>query len=98
MIESAHVGVGIMGKEGNQAANFADFAINQFKDLRCLMFWHGSNFLCKFTTFVNLNVSKTTIFGLSSVFYNAFAMYSAVNYVSDIMFATYPSNCTQIGY
>jgi P-type E1-E2 ATPase len=28
MIESAHVGVGIMGKEGNQAASFADFAVN----------------------------------------------------------------------
>jgi len=28
MIESAHVGIGIMGKEGNQAASFADFAIN----------------------------------------------------------------------
>jgi P-type E1-E2 ATPase len=28
MIESAHVGVGIMGKEGNQAASFSDFAVN----------------------------------------------------------------------
>jgi phospholipid-translocating ATPase len=28
MIESAHVGIGIMGKEGNQAASFADFAVN----------------------------------------------------------------------
>jgi magnesium-transporting ATPase (P-type) len=28
MIESAHVGVGIMGKEGNQAASFSDFAVH----------------------------------------------------------------------
>lgn len=28
MIESAHVGIGIMGKEGNQAASFADFAVH----------------------------------------------------------------------
>jgi len=28
MIEKAHVGIGIMGKEGNQAASFSDFAIN----------------------------------------------------------------------
>ncbi len=27
MIQQAHVGVGIMGKEGNQASAFADFAI-----------------------------------------------------------------------
>jgi phospholipid-translocating ATPase len=28
MIQRAHLGVGIMGKEGNQASQFADFAIN----------------------------------------------------------------------
>jgi P-type E1-E2 ATPase len=49
MIESAHVGIGIMGKEGNQAASFSDFAINQFSDLRRLMFWHGSNWVYKIT-------------------------------------------------
>jgi len=42
MIQRAHVGVGIMGKEGNQASQFADFAIAEFQHLRRLMFWHGS--------------------------------------------------------
>jgi P-type E1-E2 ATPase len=27
MIQRAHVGIGIMGKEGNQAAQFADFSV-----------------------------------------------------------------------
>ena len=30
MIQSAHVGVGIYGKEGNQAASFSDYAIPNF--------------------------------------------------------------------
>ena len=27
MIQSAHIGIGIYGKEGNQAASFADYAL-----------------------------------------------------------------------
>ena len=34
MIQEAHVGIGIIGKEGKQAANCSDFAIHQFKDLK----------------------------------------------------------------
>jgi phospholipid-transporting ATPase len=41
MIREAHVGIGIYGKEGHQAANNADFAISQFKFLRRLLLIHG---------------------------------------------------------
>ena len=41
MILQAHVGVGILGKEGQQAARSADYAIGQFKFLKPLMFIHG---------------------------------------------------------
>ena len=41
MIQAADVGVGIVGKEGKQAALAADFSINEFKDLKTLLFWHG---------------------------------------------------------
>lgn len=34
MIQEAHIGIGIFGREGKQAANSADFAINRFKDLK----------------------------------------------------------------
>lgn len=44
MIQKAHIGIGIMGKEGNQAAQFADFAVPEFQHLRRLMFWHGGPF------------------------------------------------------
>ncbi len=33
-----------MGKEGNQASSFADYAVPRFKDLRRALFWHGSSF------------------------------------------------------
>lgn len=41
MIKKAHVGIGIDGKEGPQAANSADFAIAKFRYLKRLMFVHG---------------------------------------------------------
>jgi magnesium-transporting ATPase (P-type) len=41
MIQSAHVGVGIAGKEGLQASRASDFSIAQFRFLRRLMFVHG---------------------------------------------------------
>jgi phospholipid-transporting ATPase len=41
MIQAAHVGVGISGQEGLQAARAADFAIGQFRFLRKLLLVHG---------------------------------------------------------
>lgn len=43
MIQVANVGVGIFGKEGNQAALAADFTINKFSYLCKLLFFHGRN-------------------------------------------------------
>jgi phospholipid-transporting ATPase len=41
MIQAAHIGVGISGQEGLQAARSADFAIAQFRFLRKLLLVHG---------------------------------------------------------
>lgn len=43
MITEANVGVGIVGKEGNQASLAADFSINKFCHVADLLFWHGRN-------------------------------------------------------
>lgn len=42
MIQAAHIGVGISGVEGLQAARSADVAISQFRFLRKLLLVHGS--------------------------------------------------------
>lgn len=41
MIQSAHVGVGISGEEGLQAARSSDYAIAQFRFLKKLLLVHG---------------------------------------------------------
>ena len=41
MIQTAHVGVGIAGAEGVQAANASDFSIGRFRFLQRLLLVHG---------------------------------------------------------
>mmetsp|Transcript_30797 Transcript_30797/g.28025 ORF Transcript_30797/g.28025 Transcript_30797/m.28025 type:complete len:260 (-) Transcript_30797:390-1169(-) len=41
MIQSADVGIGIVGKEGKQASLASDFSINEFQYLKTLILWHG---------------------------------------------------------
>lgn len=43
MIQSADVGVGIVGKEGKQAALAADYSVLKFKYIKPLLLWHGRN-------------------------------------------------------
>ncbi|EAA32083.3 hypothetical protein GE21DRAFT_7165 [Neurospora crassa] len=41
MIQASHVGIGISGREGLQAARISDFSISQFRFLQRLLFVHG---------------------------------------------------------
>jgi len=47
MIINAHIGVGILSKEGNAAAAFGDYAMPDFQCLRRLLFWHGRPFMIR---------------------------------------------------
>ena len=41
MIQAADLGIGIVGKEGKQAALASDFSIDEFMYLKHLVLWHG---------------------------------------------------------
>jgi phospholipid-transporting ATPase len=41
MICAAHVGVGIRGVEGQQAARASDYSFGEFKLLKRLLYYHG---------------------------------------------------------
>jgi phospholipid-translocating ATPase len=43
MIQLASIGIGIVGKEGNQAALASDVSMKEFKHLKSLLLWHGRN-------------------------------------------------------
>jgi len=52
MLLEAHLGIGIIGKEGMQAAQNSDFAIHEFKHLWNLLFDHGRSIYKRTSTFV----------------------------------------------
>jgi len=75
MILKAHVGVGILGREGQQAARSSDFAIGQFKFLKNLLFVHGreayrkNSYLVLYSFYKNfLYVTTQYWFGFYSAF------------------------------
>ena len=77
MIQAAHVGVGISGVEGLQAARSADVAIGQFRFLRKLLLVHGA--------WSYQRVSKVILYS----FYKNIALYMTQFWVSQILLSTY---------
>jgi phospholipid-transporting ATPase len=78
MIMKAHIGVGIMGKEGNQAAAYADYALPEFRSLRRLIFWHGRNFGNRVCDYICSNIFKNMAFSNMLWVYNCWAGYSGL--------------------
>ena len=73
MITAAHIGIGISGLEGQQAARASDYSIGQFKFLKNLMFCHGREayrrnaYMISFTFYKNvLYVIPIFTFGILS--------------------------------
>lgn len=78
-----------MGKEGNQASAFADYAIPRFKDLRRLLFLHGTSAVTKLTYGVLWSIFKSTIFGTSVWFFNFWNGLSGHHTVDDLLWGMY---------
>lgn len=79
MIQEAHVGIGIAGKEGLQAARISDYSIAQFRFLLKLLLVHGRwNYVrvCKYTlgTFW-----KETLFYLTTALYQRWNGYTGTS-------------------
>ena len=76
MIQTAHIGVGIHGKEGTQAARAADYAIREFRDLYRLIFVHGRHNLLRNSTLVKFSLFRSVTFFLSEFVYAFFCGFS----------------------
>ncbi|KAA6364482.1 MAG: putative P-type ATPase, partial [Streblomastix strix] len=58
MIQSAHIGVGIEGKEGKQASMAADFVIVKFSHLKRLLLWHGHHSLRRISLVILFSIQR----------------------------------------
>ncbi|ODV89748.1 hypothetical protein CANCADRAFT_58598 [Tortispora caseinolytica NRRL Y-17796] len=71
MIQAAHVGVGIVGKEGKQASLAADFSITQFCHLSRLLVWHGRNSYKNSAKLSQFVIHRGLIISICQVVYSA---------------------------
>jgi magnesium-transporting ATPase (P-type) len=94
MIQTAHIGVGLYGKEGNQAACFADYALPKFKDLRRLMFWHGRKFGMTFMNYTNWYIYKSYLFSVVLLYFNCFTKWSGVSMFDSLFYGFYDVDMT----
>lgn len=62
MIQEAHVGLGIMGKEGRQAVRCSDFSFARFKFLQKVFFVHGHYYYIRVATLVQYFFYKNVAF------------------------------------
>ena len=69
MIRAAHIGVGIIGKEGTQAVNNADYAISQFRYLTRLILVYGHHGYRGITLAALLIFYKNVLFTLIQYLY-----------------------------
>ena len=86
MIQSAHVGIGIQGNEGSQAANNADFVIPKFYFLKKLMFVYGHWNYQRASDMLLYFIKKHSSFGLLGVLVQCLALFYTVISIDDIMF------------
>ena len=76
MITSAHVGVGIIGIEGKQAARASDYAIGQFKFLKKLLFYHGHESLRRNSFIIYYNFYKNFLFVMPQFYVGFYSLFS----------------------
>ncbi|CAL4123283.1 unnamed protein product [Meganyctiphanes norvegica] len=76
MIQEAHVGIGIMGKEGRQAVQCADFAFSQFRFLQKALLVHGHWYYIRVATFVHYNFYKNVVFNTPIFLYTMWSAFS----------------------
>ncbi|XP_069069201.1 phospholipid-transporting ATPase IF isoform X2 [Pleurodeles waltl] len=76
MIQEAHVGIGIMGKEGRQAVRNSDYAIARFKFLSKLLLVHGHFYYIRIATLVQYFFYKNVCFITPQFLYQFLCLFS----------------------
>uniref|UniRef100_A0A1A9WFD3 Phospholipid-transporting ATPase n=1 Tax=Glossina brevipalpis TaxID=37001 RepID=A0A1A9WFD3_9MUSC len=87
MIQEAHVGIGIIGKEGRQAACCSDFALAKFCMLKRLLLVHGHYHTTRLTLLVLYFFYKNIFFMGSMFLFQFHTLFSSVS-VYDSLFLT----------
>eukprot|EP01112_Ceratiomyxa_fruticulosa_P002099 TRINITY_DN12231_c0_g1_i1.p1 TRINITY_DN12231_c0_g1~~TRINITY_DN12231_c0_g1_i1.p1 ORF type:complete len:1071 (+),score=237.34 TRINITY_DN12231_c0_g1_i1:405-3215(+) len=83
MIQEAHVGIGLFGKEGTQAARSSDYAVLRFRHLARLITIHGRYSFIRNSGVIKYSFYKNVAFFLVQFWYSFFNAYSAMTLYDD---------------
>ncbi|XP_018421221.1 PREDICTED: phospholipid-transporting ATPase IK-like [Nanorana parkeri] len=103
MIKTAHIGVGVIGKEGLQAVLASEFALAQFSYLQNLLFFHGRLSYARFSKFLcyyNYKTFSSLVHNIWFAFFNGFTSLPVFDawflVFNAILYTLYPSLCMGI--
>ena len=89
MIQAAHVGIGITGREGTQAARASDYSIAQFRFLKRLLLVHGHWNYVRVSKFFLGSFYKCMAFYLTQAAFQPFNGFSATSLYEAWTLASY---------
>ncbi|OAJ43171.1 hypothetical protein BDEG_26551 [Batrachochytrium dendrobatidis JEL423] len=89
MIQAAHVGVGIMGKEGTQAVRAADFAFGEFRFLERLLSVHGRYNYLRMANLIFYSFYKNIAFITVQWWFGFFNAWSAQVVMEEVFFISF---------
>lgn len=89
MINEAHIGIGIKGKEGVQAARASDFSIGEFKLLKPLLLYFGREYYRKNTIVINYNFYKNFLYLFPNLWFGLVSGFSGANFYDIYLFQLY---------
>ncbi|RNF17847.1 putative phospholipid-translocating P-type ATPase (flippase) [Trypanosoma conorhini] len=91
MIQSAHVGVGIRGREGTQATAASDFVVSEFCFLSRLLLFHGHTAYQRSAIIVQQSFWKTVALAWMQLLFNIYAKFSGVSFWDSFSLMMYNS-------
>eukprot|EP01113_Clastostelium_recurvatum_P029203 TRINITY_DN3524_c0_g1_i3.p1 TRINITY_DN3524_c0_g1~~TRINITY_DN3524_c0_g1_i3.p1 ORF type:complete len:1185 (-),score=348.75 TRINITY_DN3524_c0_g1_i3:5-3115(-) len=89
MIQAAHVGVGLEGKEGKQASLAADFSITQFSFLARLILWHGRNSYKRSARLSQFVIHRGLIISFIQAVFSAIFFFAAISIYNGFLLVGY---------
>lgn len=97
MITAAHIGIGISGLEGQQAARASDYSIGQFKMLKNLLFCHGREAYRRNSYMISFMFYKNVLYVIPIITFGCISDFSATDVYNlwlyqlyNVMFTAFP--------
>ena len=89
MIHQANIGIGVMGKEGRQAASASDIAISEFRHLQRLLLIHGRYDAYRTSWLTQFCFYKSIVLVMVQLGYMFWNGFSAISFIGDFNLMCY---------